>query len=280
MSSRGHGFKRLVLGLRPGPSHPAVKLGVQLADVLQIDLLGLFLDDANLRQLAGIPFARELRSLGGGWQPIESDRLTRELELAARNTERLFVEAARPLGARGRFEVMQAVTAEAVTSVSRADDIVMISDPSRFVDPQQFLSFSRAALQSDASIMFAPPCPARSSGPVVAIAPRAGDPSVDVAAAIAVAAGEDLIVVGEGASGTFGRSEGKSSVHARVHVQRTYGFGDARALDHALQDLRERLLVCTRGGISDDTARSLAALRRLPVLLIGPARASAAQLMK
>ena len=278
MSSSPHGFKRVVLGLRPGPSNPAVKLGVQLAGLLQVDLLGLLLDDAGVRQLAGIPFARELRSLGGGWQAIEPDRLLRECELSVRNAERAFAAAASVLGRRGSFEVMQAVTPEAVISVARADDIVVISDPSS-LDPPQFLSFNHAALQSQASIMFAPPRPVRSSGPVVAIAPRTSDPSVDVAAAIAGAAEEDLIVIGAGASGVVTRPEAESLAPARVELRGMPGV-DPGALGHSLADVRERLLVGTRGSISDDTARSLAALRRLPVLLIGPARASDARARK
>jgi hypothetical protein len=75
-------FKRLVVGLEPSAPDRAMRLAVELAELLDLDLLGLFLEDPGLRDLAAIPFVREFRSLGGGWRPIEIDQLTHDLEVA------------------------------------------------------------------------------------------------------------------------------------------------------------------------------------------------------
>lgn len=267
-------FKRLVLGLQPSPPDHTVKLGVEFANLLHLDLLGLFLEDAGLRQLAHIPFVRELRSLGGGWQPIELDRLSRELELAARNTERLFTEAAKFLATKHRFEVVRGSTAETIASLSRADDIVMLAEPSSSADQatQQFSSFTQAALRSTASVMFIPRKTVRSAGAVAAVALSADDPSIQAGREIAVATGEELIVIEIGKNGV---PEQDFQIRAADPGARRITV-DARALTdtasfaHALHDIQARLLVVTRGVMGDEMARSIASLWRLPVLMTEP----------
>src|SRR5665647_2485806 len=87
MSREAHSFKRLVLGLQSGAHNRTMRLAVELADLLHLDLLGLFLEDSSLRDLAGIPFSREFRPLGGGWHTLDLDRLLHDLELATRGFE-------------------------------------------------------------------------------------------------------------------------------------------------------------------------------------------------
>jgi hypothetical protein len=118
-------FKRLVLGLQPSAPDRMMQFAVELADLLHLELLGLFLEDTNLRAFASIPFARELRLLGGGWHPIDLDRLSHELDLVARSTERTFTQAAKRLSTPFQFEVIRGQTAEAIESISRTDDIIM-----------------------------------------------------------------------------------------------------------------------------------------------------------
>src|ERR1035437_2294902 len=105
MSREPHSFKRLVLGLQPGAHDRTMRLAVELADLLHLDLLGLFLEDTSLLDLAGIPFSREFRPLGGGWHTLDLDRLLHDFELAARSIERKFMGAAKRLPPGCQFEV-------------------------------------------------------------------------------------------------------------------------------------------------------------------------------
>lgn len=278
MPKETHSFKRLVLGLQPSEPGRTVRFGVELANLLHVELLGLFLEDAGLRQLASIPVARELRPLGGGWQPIELDRLSRELELVARRTERLFVDAAKLLTARSQFEVVRGPAAETIASISRADDIFMISEPSSTADrvTYQFSSLVQAAVQSIASVVFVPPHPVRSAGAVLAIAVTPDDPSINTAAAIAAAAKEELIIVEVGKHVTLEQDIRKLAADEGLRINRTIvdarALADPVALTHALHNMRERLTVVTRGVLTDDVARSIASSRRLPVLMVEPAK--------
>src|SRR5674476_57962 len=105
MPREPHSFKRLVLGLQPGAHDRTMRLAVELADLLHLDLLGLFLEDTSLLDLAGIPFSRELRPLGGGWHTIDLERLLHDFELDARSIERKFMGAAKRLPTGYQFEV-------------------------------------------------------------------------------------------------------------------------------------------------------------------------------
>ena len=119
MPKEPHSFKRLVLGLQPGAHDRTMQLAVELADLLHLDLLGLFLEDSGLRDLASIPFSREFRPLGGGWHAIDPERLSRDFELAARSIERKFMDAAKRLPTGCQFEVARGSIAPRLSHRSR-----------------------------------------------------------------------------------------------------------------------------------------------------------------
>ncbi len=152
-------FKRLVLGLQAGPSARAIKAAAEFASLLNLELVGLFFEDTRLEKLSGIPFVREFRLLGGGWHPIDIDRLSRDFELAARNAERLLANEAMQFSTRWQFEVTRELFSEAFGALSRASDIVMIVQPERpaeYATPQ-FALLMEAALQSAPAVMLLRP---------------------------------------------------------------------------------------------------------------------------
>jgi hypothetical protein len=250
MPEQPHSFKRLVLGLQPGAPDRTMQFAVELADLLHLDLLGLFLDDTGLRDLASMPFAREFRPLGGGWHTIDLDRLSHDFELVARNIERMFTEAAKRLPTRSQFEVVRGPLAKTFASLSPTDDIVMIVEPVSAAEraTQQFARLMQAAFQSTAAVMLVPPQIARTKGPVVAIAAMPDDPSIYAAATIATAAREELVVI---------ETQGVA-------------FPDPAICAQAFRQTQERLVVMTRGAFDDGTASAIAAARRVPVLVIEP----------
>ena len=256
------GFTRMVLGLHQSAPRRATALAVEFAALFDIELLGLFIEDLGLRHLSSIPFAREISSLGGGWRPIEPARATRELDFAAGDAERRFAEAARVLGRR-RFEVVRAGAAEALAAILRSGDLVMIGAPlaaaERAAEP--FASLLEAAFGSSAAVMLAPARPARSAGPIVAIASGPDDPSIAAAAASAEAAGEEFVVVDLRAGAA------EDWLAARRAAGPRLAFADD-ALPQALQALRERLAVVSRGAVGDRIALTIVATRSVPTLSV------------
>jgi len=276
MPTAPHSFKRLVLGLQPSASGRSMRLAVELAELLDLDLLGLFLEDPSLRDFAGFPFARELRLLGGGWHPIDVEQLSQELELAARSTEMVFTEAVKHLSVRWQFEVKRGTIATTVASVSQTSDIVMIVEPASAGEraTHAFSGLLQAALGSAAAVMIVPTHIARARGPIVAIASALDDPSVAVAATVAHAAGEELVMVDVGKNSiddervrTLAAARGLAIKH--IVVGQGVGSGPA-ALAWAIGPLHERLAVMTRGDIDGRAAAILAAERHIPVLVVEP----------
>jgi len=276
MTKQPRSFKRLVLGLQPGAHDRTMKLAVELADLLHLDLLGLLLEDTSLRDLANIPFSREFRLLGGGWHALDLDRLARDFELAARDIERKFTEATRRLSTVCQFEIVRQSLTDTFASVSRSGDIVMIVEPEGPAEraSQQFTWLLEAAFRSAAAVMLVPPRITRTRGPVVAIARSVDDPSIHAAAIIALAAEEELVVLhADGQSVDDPRWRQLAAETGRT-VQRItaadIGGADPAAYARDFRQIQERLIVLTRGTFKDAIASALAAARQVPVLVIEP----------
>ena len=271
-----YSFKRLVLGLQPTAPGRTMQLAVELADLLHLDLLGLFLEDTSLRDLASFPFAREFRSLGGGWHSIDLDRLSQDVELAARSIERMFTEAAKRLPTRSQFEVVRGPMAKTFASVSRTDDIVMIVEPLSPAErsTQQFSWLLQAAFRSAAAVMLVPPHIIRTKGPVVAIAASPDDPSIHAAAAIAIAAKEELVIIeadGHHADDPHIRTlAADTGLTVKRVAAAKIALPDPATCTQAFRQVQERLVVMTRGAFEDGVASMIAAARRVPVLVVEP----------
>jgi hypothetical protein len=273
MAAQPHIFKRLVLRLEANSRDRTIKIAVELAELLHIELLGLFLEDPGLRHLGAFPFVRELRPLEG-WRPIDLDQLTHDLDTAVRNAERLFVEAAKDLSTRHQFEVIRESAAHAIASISRSGDIVIVTQPSTPAGraTQQFSWPLEAALQSEAAVMVVPTRVARVAGPVVAIAIAPDDPSIRASAAIAIAAKEDLVIVhaheGKGDDRGIRKLAADTSLTIKHVFTGKASLSDPAACVEALHNIDERLVVMTRGTFAPELALSVASSRRVPVLVI------------
>jgi hypothetical protein len=277
-----YSFKRLVLGLQPSAQSRTMRLAVELANLLQLELLGVFLEDASLRDLARMPFAREFRLPEGGWQPIDLDRLSHDLEIASRNAERIFTEAARSLSTRWQFEAIRGPTPDTMASILRTDDIVMVTEPVGQVErATQQLSWLRdAAFRSAAAVMLVPARIVRAFGPVVAIAAATDDPSIEAAASIAIAAEEDLIIL-EASGGLALESRIRNLASETGLTIKHLVVGEIPLIASAAfspdsRQLQERLLVMTRGVVEDAIALTIASERRVPVLVVEPRDATQA----
>lgn len=282
MTTQSPSFKRLVLGFQWSAPDRTLRLAVELAELLHLELLGLFLEDTSLRHLAALPFARELRPMNGGWHAIDLERLSSEIERAARNVERMLNAATKNLMTRCQFEIVRGPLAATLMSISRAGDIVMVFEP---VNPaervsQQFAWLIEGAFRSAAAVMIVPRRIVRMTGPVVVIAAGLDDPGVDAAASIARAAREQLVLVDVGetrpdevALETRCAALGCTITPIAVGADMR---GQPAGLVRVLDRIKERLLVVTRGVFDDHAVLATASSRGVPVLVIEPAAAAKA----
>jgi hypothetical protein len=280
MPGEPHTFKRLVLGLEPSAPDRAIRLAANLAELLHLELLGLFLEDPSLRDLAALPFVREFRPLGGGWRSIDLDQLSHDLDIAIRNAERMFLEAAKDLTTQCQFEVTRAAAAQAITSISRSGDIVVITEPPTPAAraAQQFSWLLNAAFQSAATVLIVPARIVRTAGPIVAIALAPDDPSIRTAAAIAVAAKEDLIIAhgyeGKGDDPKIRELAADTGLAIKHAFTGKTSLSDPASYAHVLRSAQERFVVSARGVLTPELALAMASSRRVPVLVIAPSEGS------
>lgn len=75
-------------------SAKALEQAVQLAERMGAQLEGIFIEDIDLIQIAGLPFLREVRSVSRSEDAINLVRMEQELRVLARRAERLLSEQA------------------------------------------------------------------------------------------------------------------------------------------------------------------------------------------
>jgi hypothetical protein len=139
---------------------------------------------------------------------------------------------------------------------------------------QQFAWLIDAAFRSAAAVIFVPPHVMRITGPVVAIAAAPDDPSIRTAAAIAVAAKEELVVMEAYRSLAEDPGIRKLATDTGLRIKHVaigdLPLSDPAPLSQAFRRLQERLVIMTRGVLANEIAVSIASARRVPWLVIEP----------
>lgn len=270
-------FKRMVLGLQPNAAaDQSMRIAAELAELLQLELLGLFLDDGNLRNLAHFPFAREFRGPGTGWQPIDIERVSRDLDVAAANLKRIFDQVTQEVET-ARFEVARGSLAETVAAIARAGDIFVVVEPLNPAEraTSQFPWLMEAVFRSAATVLLVPSRIRRGQGPIVAIAGEPDDASIHSAALLAIAAREELVIID--ADHRQASDAGKLAAATGLRVKQIAAargaFPDPVACTQAFRHLQERLIVMSRGVFDPTVASTIATVRQVPVLVVEPHQA-------
>jgi hypothetical protein len=268
MAQAGSRFRRAVLGLQHHPSRHGLSMAVDVARLLGLDLFGLFVEDESLLHLAALPFAREFNPLGG-WRAVDGAQLIRDLQAAASSAQRSFAEAVKSLPTSCEFVTVRGSMAEAISAHARPDDIVMLSAPAAVGEYSagRFPPLIDTALQSAAAVLLIPRQIARHAGDVVAIAARPDDPSIRLAAGIARAANEELVIIELFDDDAPDRSGRPDDARATRKVARA-AVSDPTLLVAAFRGERERLVVVTHGTADPSLPTILASWRRVPVLVI------------
>jgi len=265
-------FERMVVSLPQGTgSKSGIRTAADLAEFLNIELLGTFIADANLRSLIGLP-GRELRMLDLQWQPIDLTRISRDLEDITDFVRSRFIESVGNRAVKTSFDVIAG--AHILGSLIRAGDIVAILEPTHPGEriTQQFAGLIDVAFGKAAAILVVPRRVLRTSGPIVAVATSNDDPSIRAALEITAALKERLIIVSQ--SGIPPSAEildraRQLGVQVEQHTSDTAPIGGAAAPHQS----KERLRVTSRVQRASDTHSLFSTLAGVPLLIIEPRRA-------
>lgn len=184
-------FKRIVLEFKRGSHNAeAIQLAAELAELFQVDLLGRFVEDSGLAQLARTPFAREFRMLEGEWRDLDSQSAAGSVELAIAAARRLFMQAVASSPVSRDFEVLRA-EASAEQRPSAQELVAVVQDPD--TGEEIFLSRLGVSQGDTIGVLLLPRQKARHHGPIVVIAATEDEPSVAIAAQVAAAAREMVL---------------------------------------------------------------------------------------
>jgi hypothetical protein len=263
-------FKRMVLGLpHSAKDYVSVAFAAELADLLGVDLVGLFAEDERLIDLALLPCVREFRLAGDGWHRLDAKQLEQSSSQAAADARRLFDDAAKGLRGAGRVVFIKGQIGEAAGLQAMPDDIIVVIEPKNPAErvTHQFRRFMEMALSAPTAALVVPSRISRRKGPVVAIAANEHDASIQVGLRVAEAARERLLVfTPEIANGTVSvRRSPASGVHIDQRLLSTTEIGLA-GLVSALPIAGERLVVMGRGS-NNLFPSQLASERGVPVLV-------------
>ena len=276
-------FERMVIGLPQGTgSQSGIRTAADLAEILNIELLGTFIADENLRSLFGLP-GRELRLLDLQWQPIDLARISRDLQELTDYVRNRFLESVGDLTVKTSFDVIAG--AHALGSLIRTGDIVAVVEPSHPGEriTQQFVDLLEAAFATAAPILVIPRRVLRTSGPISAVVTSANDPSIRVALEMSAALKERLIIVSE--SGILTPAEIlKDAKQLGVPVEQllsnTTGIISGIAPGRLSRRSEERLRVISRNTASGDTHKLFSTLAGVPLLVVEPSRVDSDAIIK
>jgi hypothetical protein len=262
-------FRRMVLGLpHSAKDYVSVAFTAELAELLGLDLVGVFAEEQGLIDLALLPCVREFRIFGDGWHRLDAAQLAQRSSAAAAEARRLFVDVAKALRIGARFDLVKGPIWDAVGSQSMPDDIVAIIEPQNPAErvTYQFTQFIETALHAQAGVLLVPSRIRRRTGPVVAIAESEHDMSVQVGLRVAQAVREKLLVLAPVvAEEPAGRPVGPGDVAVERRSLRGGKIGLAE-LGSILAIAGERLVVLGRG-VDTRLPFQLASERGVPVLV-------------
>ena len=230
----------------------AIAAAAELASALGAELTGLFVEDELLFEAASLPWLRMLDPGRLMWQALNETELARSHALAARALERLLLGRAAALGVAAAFQVVRGDPAMAPARRAEPTDLLVIAEPAdpiaRALHHSQVLS---AFGQTSATVLYVPHGAHPRAGPVVTLARSASDPALKIAAPVARALNERLIVVAMETNAEQEIAVAARSSMAGECIALRLDAGSAvdwlDAVSRTLSAYRERLIVVNRG---------------------------------
>jgi len=119
-------IRRIIVGLEPASrSRALLEAAADLAGSLEAELIGLFVEDADLLHFAGLPFAREVGFASARSRPLDVESMERSLRAWADEARRMLASVAGRTSVRWSFRVARgSVAAELLAAASEADLVV------------------------------------------------------------------------------------------------------------------------------------------------------------
>ena len=104
----------------------ALEAAAELASSLELELVGIFIEDINLMRLAELPIAVEIDVATGHIHRIDPARLRRQIAWRARRAESMMAQLAQQRSIPWRFVVRRGHIHDELLAASTSDDLVIL----------------------------------------------------------------------------------------------------------------------------------------------------------
>lgn len=266
---------RLLLDLRHAASDPAALAAVLgLARLLELDPLGIFVEDEDVFCLAGLPFAREICLPMSAWRALDPARLAAEMADLGEQARRAFERASAELGRPVQFARLRGDPGALLADQAGAADIIALAataGPAGLADAAM-RRLEATVLGVGRTVLMLPPRLMRTRGPVAAVISGSVADELELAIRVAVSSGERLLLLSAASARetaeAVAAAEASGMAAARIAV-RALAAPTGEAILAGLAGVGERLLVLPRARAGDRLSL-LAAARGVPVLAVEP----------
>jgi K+-sensing histidine kinase KdpD len=119
-------IRRIIVGMEPAPRNRAVlEAAARLAERMEAELVGLFVENINLLHFAGMPFACETGFASATKRDLDVERMERTLRGLAREAHQSLAAVAGRIPVRWSFRVARgSVVAELLAAAAESDLVV------------------------------------------------------------------------------------------------------------------------------------------------------------
>lgn len=132
MVSRQSSIKQILVALDGSPSSiSALEKGVELADQLKAELVGLFVEDINLLRATQLPFAQEISLFRSGLRRLETFDLERQLRVQADRVRRVMERICGAKKVPTVFKIARGSVADEILNVAKDADLLVLGKTGR-----------------------------------------------------------------------------------------------------------------------------------------------------
>ncbi|MHB1216857.1 MAG: universal stress protein [Alphaproteobacteria bacterium] len=120
-------IRRIIFALDSATESPdSLEAAAELAERLHAELVGLFVEDANLLRSAALPFVREINLASGQWQAFEPAAIERDMRARAARARRLIEAVARRRHLAFSFLVARGEVGREIAAAAGETDLIVL----------------------------------------------------------------------------------------------------------------------------------------------------------
>lgn len=121
---------RILVAIHPAlADQPTVSTAASMAALLHAELVGLFIEDANLVKLAGLPFVRVVDPLSAQPRTLGTAELERSLRIRLHRAQTVVTRSAEGLRIRSSLQVVRGSYLGAALAAASELDVLLLSQP-------------------------------------------------------------------------------------------------------------------------------------------------------